>query len=438
MNVLNRLGTTARRSSEGATGSILELKQKGAHADNKDEKDDTEIASVVITTVCDHSYDHLFQSVPQESELGRVVVYAVKVGNVLTRILRSLKGEEIDVKECWDAKEKKTLEDLRENCEKAGHDAVCFNFECSGGYSDSGFGTYSRHHLELLSFLVKEYGCLTMFSDFSLKALIKDWDTRLLGPNPFVQVGTFSGSMRLVFEPEKLKNSASAQLETVGGLCDDGNGKGSAECSAMASTIVFTITKKANENNELCSKDETELSQKEITKKNNLPYEINVLSVVEMMCSEGFTENIVNKINGNKGQVVCHAAEARGPAGHVIITYPPSASAIAAVHEQEQEQGGDDNDDIDNEPVRGAILASCGHWIELMKVDASMERLLDMAGEEYGVESDRWQSMNQELTSLSGAARQAKMQEYSHNYIQSRTPAKYNKKLVKSKASNNI
>lgn len=30
---------------------------------------------------------------------------------------------------------------------------------------------------------------LCMFSDFSLKALINDWDASLLGPNPFVKTG---------------------------------------------------------------------------------------------------------------------------------------------------------------------------------------------------------------------------------------------------------
>jgi len=32
-------------------------------------------------------------------------------------------------------------------------------------------------------------GHMAMFSDFSLKALIKEWDSALLGSNPFEQIG---------------------------------------------------------------------------------------------------------------------------------------------------------------------------------------------------------------------------------------------------------
>lgn len=31
-------------------------------------------------------------------------------------------------------------------------------------------------------------GHMVMFSDFSLKALINNWDNKMLGPNPFVAV----------------------------------------------------------------------------------------------------------------------------------------------------------------------------------------------------------------------------------------------------------
>lgn len=33
---------------------------------------------------------------------------------------------------------------------------------------------------------------MAMFSDFSLKALIRDWDSEYLGPNPFKKIGETS------------------------------------------------------------------------------------------------------------------------------------------------------------------------------------------------------------------------------------------------------
>lgn len=99
--------------------------------------------------------------------------------------------------------------------------------------------------MELTSFLVREYGCLVMFSDFSLKSIIKDWDTNLLGPNPFVEVGEFSGNLILAFDCEPLKASPSSQLNIVGNLCDNGDGKGNVQLNAMSGTIAYTLTREA-------------------------------------------------------------------------------------------------------------------------------------------------------------------------------------------------
>jgi hypothetical protein len=51
---------------------------------------------------------------------------------------------------------------------------------------------------------------MVMCSDFSLKALIPAWNEELLGPNPFIVIGSFSDSMKLHFNSEKLKECASA------------------------------------------------------------------------------------------------------------------------------------------------------------------------------------------------------------------------------------
>jgi hypothetical protein len=42
--------------------------------------------------------------------------------------------------------------------------------------------------MEFLKFII-DAGHMAMFSDFSLKALIKEWDANLLGKNPFVKIG---------------------------------------------------------------------------------------------------------------------------------------------------------------------------------------------------------------------------------------------------------
>lgn len=57
-----------------------------------------------------------------------------------------------------------------------------------------------------------------MFSDFSLKCLIQNWDEKYLGPNPFLmdKKGYNDKIVTLNFNPESLKKSPSAQLQLLG------------------------------------------------------------------------------------------------------------------------------------------------------------------------------------------------------------------------------
>lgn len=57
---------------------------------------------------------------------------------------------------------------------------------------------------------------MTMFSDFSLKALINTWKPEILGPNPFVNIGETSEPFTLKFRAEDLKDCPSSQLQIVG------------------------------------------------------------------------------------------------------------------------------------------------------------------------------------------------------------------------------
>ncbi len=80
-------------------------------------------------------------------------------------------------------------------------------------------------------------GFMVIFGDFSLKALIKDWDHSLLGPLPFEQVGETSGTVKLRFHREHLIECPSSQLQCVGQLCGDNF----AGVHALSSTIQFTV-----------------------------------------------------------------------------------------------------------------------------------------------------------------------------------------------------
>lgn len=66
-------------------------------------------------------------------------------------------------------------------------DCVVFNWECSSGYSSKNFEQGKDHVMKFAKKMI-DRGHMVMFSDFSLKALINNWDSHILGPNPFVNV----------------------------------------------------------------------------------------------------------------------------------------------------------------------------------------------------------------------------------------------------------
>lgn len=90
-------------------------------------------------------------------------------------------------------------------------------------------------------------GHMCMFSDFSLKALIKGWNQKYeLGPNPFVQTDNFhNGQFELRFNNEILKECPSAQLQIVGEMAEGGR----CMMHSLEDTIVYCVDKtKLNHN----------------------------------------------------------------------------------------------------------------------------------------------------------------------------------------------
>jgi len=109
---------------------------------------------------------------------------------------------------------------------------ILFNWECCSGLE----GGINQSNYPFMKFCL-DRGYMIMFSDFAMKGLIKSWDESSLGPCPFRNISSCSGSINLKFDPQKLKDSPSSQLEMVGNLCETG------ECSinTLGGTIVIGV-----------------------------------------------------------------------------------------------------------------------------------------------------------------------------------------------------
>lgn len=134
-------------------------------------------------------------------------------------------------------------------------------------------------------------GHMCMFSDFSLKALIKEWDKEFLGSNPFVKTSEYSGEFKLQFEVEHLKNCPSAQLQIIGQMASVGH----CNVHAMGGTIVYGVDMQQADKN---------------------AYKLQVLTVVTSSSLEKY--NV--EVNGKKGQ-----------AGHVLLTYKSGGHLLTSM-----------------------------------------------------------------------------------------------------------
>lgn len=76
-----------------------------------------------------------------------------------------------------------------------------------------------------------------MFSDFSLKALIQEWDQKILGSNPFVRTGETSSEVTLNFKPAVLKECPSAQLQIVGDMAEGDH----VNLHTLGGTILYSV-----------------------------------------------------------------------------------------------------------------------------------------------------------------------------------------------------
>lgn len=120
------------------------------------------------------------------------------------------------------------------------------------------------------------------------------------------------------FDPETLKESPSAQLQSVGDLSE--GGKCNVHC--LGGTIIYSV---------------------DMSKTDHKDYKLEVLTVAENAQVEA-AKYILQVKNG------------KGAAGHILLTYPNT----------------------------GKLLTSMGHWVELVKVDTSEQKLFQMAEKQYG------------------------------------------------------
>jgi len=314
------------------------------------------LSSVVVTISSGPSYDTIFQQVPQEGTEGTYVMTYQIAGSVKP-VLDALRTGHLADRQASD------LSALVHDVGAVEPNCVVFNWECCCACTGETFGEIAENQstLDLIPFLLKK-GHMVMCSDFSLKALIKQWCPANLGPNPFVKLAEFGGSMQLNFDSASLADCPSAQLQQAGDLSESGK----ATVAALPGTIVYTVDQRVSPQN---------------------AYILQVLTVATDMTG-------VN-LDALPPFQTCVVRDQKGTAGHVLLRYPSG----------------------------GCLLTSAGHWIELVKLDGVSEaKLLEIASAQYGeAYTASWKTQLASAPTIE--SRTLMCQSYAHQMVQQSSPS---------------
>jgi hypothetical protein len=332
------------------------------------------LVGVIVTIFEGSSFDPMFREVKPTTVPGeRMSTYSISCNDVekLYVFLCSLVPIPED-QTGWI----RLVEDVRQ----VPADSAVFNWECCSGCGDSAFPCTSASCLgrqgpisqagssvtmQFIGFALRS-GFTVMCSDFSLKSLIHEWSEEQLGPNPFLKVGECDQCFCLEFVPTELQHEeVPQQLQVVGELCAE---TGKAFVSAMGGTIVYTINP---------DRAHTTL------------YDLKVLTVVTEHDAQLRMPDTMKCVVGDGD------SKKSGFAGHVTLTYAEG----------------------------GQLVTSMGHWIELTRIDASVESVMRVAAHNFGAEeAANFRAVYAERSTVE--ERNAWVQENCHKYVTMSAPTR--------------
>lgn len=346
----------------GSTGDIYKIPQG--------KEEGTELAAVIITIQRGSSYDDLFAKVKQKAATG-THVHVYRASNCTTTELKAA---------LFETGGGETGANLRADIAAVDPASVVVNWECCSGCDSSNYEDGNETVALMAALLAK--GFMVMVSDFSLGMLIDNWDSAMLGANPFLLVGQFGTEMTLRFEPTVLATCEdSAQLQMLGELCAGGE----ARIHAMGNTKAFTVS------SAVTAADHPEGVEGWS--------ELQVLTTVTT--ADGRDASTFTQ--GKRKQNLCTVGDHHGIAGHVVLRYASG----------------------------GRLLASCPHWIELSKLDVNAENLLAVAEKRYGTEYAN--KMREEISRFGDDT--AAVKNYSSaqscTFVQQSVPASYSMRKKK-------
>ncbi len=363
--------------------------------------------AVIITIHSNGSFDKLFRAIPQQSPDPNYCIAVFEMDyETITDFLCYLA---MDGGALQNLITKTCIQQVMEEISYVEPSSVLFNFECCNFCPRPEFREMRTEIMEFVSVLM-DRGYMAMFSDFSLKSLIADWDTTLLGPNPFHHIGACEDHIELAFDVEKLQDCGSAQLQNVA-LMNASEGVCKAKIKCMANTIMYTLV----EESELRAKRASDYYDLQVLsiatgcgKRRTLDPKHNKMRMLHLEpslpsqsrtqpfnntkgCPDDKSVAVVTPFAGGNDSVatdattpICSVSNSTTPASS-----PTHATSIvpAANGNKATKMSGYAGHVILNYKSGGRLLTSAAHWIDLNHIDAKNKTgLLHAVEKMYGSE----------------------------------------------------
>lgn len=118
---------------------------------------------------------------------------------------------------------------------------VMIYFECCSYLSMNEYH-FPNKCIEIIEYFVLEKKYLILCADFSLKALINDWNVDIFGKNPMIKYKEINEQkLEIEFEKKKFADSGLKQLKIMSDLVDDNNDKGKIILHVLDCTVSFKL-----------------------------------------------------------------------------------------------------------------------------------------------------------------------------------------------------
>lgn len=202
----------------------------------------------------------------------------------------------VDKKETTDDSYLELIRDLN----KVKSQNVMVYFECCSYLATNEYH-FPKKCIELIEYLVIKQNFLVLCADFSLKALINDWDSDIFGKNPMIKYENIKEQqLEIEFEKNKFANSGLKQLKIISDLVDDNENKGLITLHVLNETISFKLNNLVDEkyNIDILSvikNSKTDIDE-HVSKKKKLSSECDC----KLTTDEFIGQAIINFIGGGK------------------------------------------------------------------------------------------------------------------------------------------